>query len=89
MSISNEEWLESLRLEITKAGIQQKHVADKLGMSQARLSKILSGNAPAPNGFDVDCLDAIETVRQAERAAREAFGKVMAGGRPSPTEGGR
>lgn len=82
MMISNSE-LESLRLEIARTGIRRKHVADKLGMTESRFSRILSGNAPAPEGFRLDCEDAIQIVQEAERAAREAFGKVMGGERPS------
>ena len=74
------EELQALRLEIFRSGIHQRHVAAKLGMTEARLSRILAGKSPAPEGFKVECLDAIHIVQAAERAASEAFDRVMAGG---------
>ena len=71
--------LEELRLEIARAQVKRKDVAEKLGMTESRLSRILAGLSPAPADFKTECLDAIEIVQAADRAARAAWQSVMRG----------
>lgn len=81
MNITNED-LKTLRVELSIAGVKKKDVAAKLEMSESTLSRILAGTKAAPDSFKIECLDAIHIVQQAERAAKAAFDRVMAGEAP-------
>ena len=79
--ISEREWLEQLRAEIARAQVKRKDIAERLGMTESRLSRILAASSPAPVNFEADCLDAIATIQEADRAARKAWESVMKGGK--------
>ena len=61
--------LEDLRKQLDQQSIRQHQIAQRLGLSESWLSKILKGRVSTPKSFVGQCLVAIRQI-QMERDAR-------------------
>ena len=70
-----------LRGRIAEAGLRRQDLAALLGYSETMFSLYLNGRRPAPPDFEANVYAAIDRLETAEKAAQEARGAGVSGGR--------
>ena len=77
--MSRAETLKRIRGRMAELGVTQERLTESLGLERSALSRLLRGSRPLSEEMEGRIWAKLDLLREADRAAEEARGRVMAG----------
>ena len=86
--------IRKLRGRIAEVGVKRQDIALQMGISESLFSLYINGRRQPPENFEERVLAALDVLFEAQRAAQEAWDRVLAesldpGGKRSEADGDR